>query len=559
MATLNIGLARDRFNEPRIAAGDRPRPLPLTPAAAPWTERKWALLLPLMIGSGLTVSDASLVGMATPHILASFSVSLSSLTWVAAAFTMAMMITASMTGWLSDRLGRKRLFMYAIGLYVLGSLLSGLAPSFEVMLLTRILQGLGGGPLPPLANAILLSKYAPEERASIISLYLIGPGIGMAFGPVFAGWFIETCNWRWAFFLNLPFGVLALFLASRVLADAPNAQRGQSRIDLVGLGLLIAALVALQMFLLRGPREQWFASSFIVATGLIAIVCLAGLIYWECRAAAPVINLRVFRNGAYVIGFCLIFLYGMSYFGNPYILPLYLQKLRGLSALQAGLLLLPQALVALVLTPVIGRLYNRLGSTFLISAGMLMVAGGYVDLAQLQLDTSGARMLPGLIVTGIGLACLRAAVVPAATQTLPASLMGVASSLIVVGRRIGGNIAYAIVATQVVERSASHRFHLMEQVTPATSGASELLARLTTHLVSSGMSAADAVNGANRMLYQLAQKQSHMQAYNDVFLVSGILFAVCAPLVMLIAWRNRTAKRARAADAPPLVYAPKAA
>ncbi len=337
-------------------------------------------------------------------------------------------------------------------------------------------------------------------------------------------------------------------MASRTLVDTSLGPQAQSRIDSVGIGLLIASLIALQIFLLRGPREQWFASSFIVLTGMIAAVTLTGLIWWEWRAAAPVLNLHVFRNGTYLIGYCLIFLYGMSFFSNPFILPLYLQKLRGFTALQAGLLLLPQASVVLVLTPFIGRLYNRLGGPLLISSGMLLVAGGYLDFAQLHLETSAWRMLPGLILTGTGLACLRATIVAAATQTLPASLMGVASSLIVVGRRIGGNIAYAIVATQIIERSTSHRAHLMEQVNPNVSGTSGFLYRMTAHLTEHGMSASEAAHGANQLLLQMVENQSHIQAYNDIFFFSGLLFTGCVPLILFIAWRTRASAQVRAVN-----------
>ncbi len=530
----------------RVRVADAPLLRLTRTAVTPrWTERQWALVATLMIGSGLSVSDASLVGVAMPQMLSTFSVSMSTLTWVAATYTMAMMITASMSGWLSNRIGRKRLFISALALFSTASLLSGLAPSFEVILVTRALQGLGAGPLAPLGNAILLSTYTQKERAAVMSMYLLRPGVGMAFAPVFGGWFIEAYDWRWVFFLNLPIGGIGLFLASRVLRETPPEQHAASRVDLVGMGLLISSLVALQIFLLRGPREQWFASSLIVMTGVVAAVALTGLIWWECRTETPVLNLRVFRNGTYFIGFGLIFLYGMSFFSNPFILPLYLQNLRGFSAFQAGLLLLPQALVALVLTPFIGRLYNRLGGPLIISTGMMLVASGYFDLAQLQLETSGARMLPGLILTGAGLACMRAAIVPAATQTLPASMLGVASSLIVVGRRIGGNIAYAIVATQIVERSVSHRAHLMDYVTPSASGTSEFLSRMTSHLLSSRASLNGDEIGARQALYQLAEHQSRMQAYNDIFFFSGVLFVVCAPLVMLIAWRVRVATQAR--------------
>ena len=509
-----------------------------------WTNSKWSLVITLMIGSGLSSSDASLVGVAMPQMAATLSVPMSTLTWVAATYTISMLITASMSGWLISRIGYKRLYMYALGLFFTTSFLSGLAPSFEALLVTRVLQGLGAGPLPPLGNAILLSTYPPKERASIMSIFVLGPGIGMAIAPVFGGWFIEVYNWRWVFFLNAPIGCLGLFLGSRVLVDPPSKGNALSRIDFVGMGLLISSLVALQVFLLRGPREQWFSSDLIIWTGIMAVVCLAGLIWWEWREDAPVLNLRVFQNGVYLVGFIIIFLYGMSFFSNPYILPLYFQKLRGFTAFHAGLMLLPQAVVSLVLTPVIGRIYNRFGGPFLITTGMFLVAGGYLDLSHLQLETSGFRMLPALLLTGGGLACMRAAIVPAATQTLPISLLGAASSLVVLGRRIGGNIAYAVVVTQIAERTEWHRAHLVTDVSSRATEATNFLTRITTHFAANGIDLRGAANGANQLLYQLVENQSRMQAYNDIFLFSGLLFVGCAPLVILSAWCIRTSSQA---------------
>ena len=520
----------------------------------PWTERKWALVTTCMLGAGLSVSDASLIGVAMPRMLTAFSVSISTLTWVAAAYTMAMMITASMTSWLSSLVGRKHLYMYALGLFSVASILSGLAPSFEVILVTRVLQGLAAGPLAPIGSSTLLSTYSPQERASVMSLYLLGPSLGTAFGPVAGGWFIEAYSWRWVFFINVPVVLLGLFLASRVLVDSPAEQRPKTRVDFAGIALLVASLVTLQIFLLRGPREQWFSSSLIIVTCIIAVVTLSGLIWWEWRAEAPVLNLRVFRNRHYLLGFSLIFLYGMSFFSNPFILPLYLQNLRGLNAFQTGLLLLPQALVAMGLTPVVGRLYNRLGGPFLISSGMILVAGGYLDLAQLQLQTSGWRMLPGMVLTGAGLACMRAAIVPAATQSLPTSLMAVASSLIVLGRRIGGNIAYAIVATQIAQRTLSHRAFLMEGMTPSADGAADFLTTVQTHLIANGMSLSSAATSANQMLYKLVDHQSRMQAYNEMFFISGMVFVGCVPVLLCCAWRARKAMKTEPSEEKQVVH-----
>src|SRR5688572_23862805 len=254
---------------------------------------KWVIAGTVVLGSFVSVMDFSIVNVAMPQMISTFGVSLDAITWVAVSYSIAEIILITMSAWLSSFFGRKRYFVWSFILFTAASMLCGAARSLEMMVLARILQGIGGGGLIPLAQAIMLETFPEEERGMAMALYSMGVAVAPAVGPVLGGWLTDEYGWPWIFYINLPLGIFGICMAIIVLADPPHMRPQLTRIDVPGIILLAVGLTALQVFLERGEREQWFDSSFIVTMAIVAAVTLGLLVVWELYTEEPVIHLRL--------------------------------------------------------------------------------------------------------------------------------------------------------------------------------------------------------------------------------------------------------------------------
>ncbi len=256
---------------------------------------KWMIAGTVVLGSFVSVMDISIVNVAMPQMISTFGVSLDAITWVAVAYSISEIILVTMSAWLSRLLGRKRFFVLSFMVFTAASILCGLARSLEMMILARILQGIGGGGLISVAQAIMLETFPEEERGMAMAIYSMGITVAGVVGPVLGGWLTDAYGWPWIFYISVPIGILGTLLAILVLADPPYLQRGLTRIDVIGIVLLAVGLTALQLVLERGERENWFDSSFIVWMTVVTVATLAVLVVWELITEEPVINLRLLK------------------------------------------------------------------------------------------------------------------------------------------------------------------------------------------------------------------------------------------------------------------------
>jgi DHA2 family multidrug resistance protein len=500
---------------------------------------KWVIAGTVVLGSFVSVMDISIVNIAMPQMLGTFGVSLDAITWVAVAYSIAEIILVTMSAWFSILLGRKRFYILSFLLFTGASILCGTARTLEMMILARVLQGIGGGGLIPVAQAIMLETFPEEERGMAMALYMMGVVVAPAVGPVLGGWLTDEYGWPWIFYINLPVGGFGIFMAATVLADPPYMRRTLARIDLVGIGLLALGLTALQIFLERGERENWFESSFIIGTALVALLALAGLVWWELRVEEPVVNLRVLSNVPFMAGTMLGFIFGITLFGSVFILPLFLQRLQGYSVFDSGLITMPRALAMLVLAPLAGRLYNMVDSRLLIGGGIILMMLGYFDMAHFSLDVGGVQMLPSLLLTGAGMAFMFSVMSAATMRTVSLPLMTAASGLYVLTRRIGGNIGYAFVANQITHRTAFHHARLVEHITPYDGNIIQAFEGLTSRLAGTGLPPGVAEGSALKLLNGTVNRHATMMAYNDVFWMMGMLFVVSLPFLFMLGSRKR--------------------
>jgi DHA2 family multidrug resistance protein len=340
-------------------------------------------------------------------------------------------------------------------------------------------------------------------------------------------------------------------MAGVVLHDPPYVRRILARIDVIGILLLAVGLTAMQLFLERGERENWFDSSFIVLTACVALAALAILIGWELWIDEPAVNLRVLRNIPFTAGTCLGFIFGITLFGSIFILPLFLQRLRGYSVLDSGLLQMPRSLIMFVFTPVAGRLYNRMDSRWLIGAGIVMMMVGYWQLSQLTLDVGLTELLPGMLLTGAGMSFMFGPMSAVVMRTIPLPLLTAASSLYTLFRRVGGNIGYAFVTSQVAHRAAFHRARLIDHLSPYDTATTQAFDGLTGRLASSGLPPGVAEDSALQLINGTVNRHATIMAYNDVFWMMGMLFVVSFPFLLLLSGRG-TRRATTAARRPAL-------
>ena len=502
---------------------------------------KWIIAGTVVLGSFVSVMDFSIVNVAMPQMISTFGVSLDSITWVAVSYSIAEIILITMSAWLSSFFGRKRYFIWSFVVFTLASMLCGAARSLEMMVLARILQGIGGGGLIPLAQSIILETFPEKERGMAMALYTVGVAIAPAVGPILGGWLTDEYGWPWIFYINLPLGIIGIIMSSIVLTDPPYLQRQIKRIDVIGIVLLAVGLTALQVFLERGEREQWFESSLIITMAWVSAVALITLVIWELRVAEPVIQFRVLKNVQFAAGTCLGAIFGVTLFGSFFVLALFLQRLQGFSVMESGLFQSPRMLIMLIVTPIAGRLYNYIDSRILISFGVTLMVVGYLDMAGFTLDVGLPHMLPSFLLTGAGMSIMFGPLSVVVMRTVPLTMLGAASGLYTLGRRIGGNIGYAFVASQVDSRSAFHRARLTDHLTPYDTGTTQALEGLTSRLVATrGLPPGLAEDSAIKLLDSTVNRHASMLAYNDIFWLMGMLLVLGIPILLLLGNRNRT-------------------
>jgi len=276
--------------QPTNRVGDRPLPKTIS------TGRKWLIATTVMLGAFLSVMDVSVVNVALPHMMGSFGQTLSAITWVATSYSLAEIIMITMAGWWSTLVGRKRFYLGSIALFIAGSILSGTARTFPELLIFRCLQGIGGGGLIPVSQAILRETFPAEEQGMAMSIFGMGVVLGPALGPVVGGWLTDQYGWPWIFYINVPISILGFFMVSLFVEDPLYLRRGLKQIDWVGIGLLTIGLTIMQVVLERGQENNWFESGWIAAGAVITAAALVGLLFWDVRSKEPVVNFRLLRD-----------------------------------------------------------------------------------------------------------------------------------------------------------------------------------------------------------------------------------------------------------------------
>lgn len=498
----------------------------------------WLIGITVSMAAFLEVLDTSVANVALPYIAGDLGASYDDSTWVLTSYLAANAIVLPVSGWLAEVFGRKRYFLLSLIVFTVSSLLCGFAPNLPLLLLFRALQGIGGGGLQPMAQAILNDTFPPEQRGSAFALYGITAVLAPTVGPMLGGWITDNYSWRWIFFIKLPIALLALYLTYTLVHDPAPARRqkkGGIRVDYIGIAFLTLGVASLQVVLDKGQEDDWFGSHFILTLAITAAVCLSALVVWEWYRKEPIIDIRMFRSFNFAAANLMMFMMGVMLFSTLVLIPEFLQTLLGYTAELAGLVLSASGLVLLLMMPIVGRLTSKVQARFLIAAGWLCLAGGLIYSAyriDLNISFDFAMWLRCAQVVGIGF--LFVPITAAGYIGVPAEKGNSVSGMVNFMRNIGSSIGTSIVTTMIARRSQYHQQILVGYIAPDQPAYRAALHSLTSGIRHSGLGAADARNQALARFYGLVNQQAHVLSFMDTFWVLGLLCAVMFVLAFFL-------------------------
>jgi DHA2 family multidrug resistance protein len=514
--------------------------------------RKWTITGAVMLVTVMQVLDVTVTNVALPHIQGALSAAVDEVSWVLTSYLAANAIILPATGWLAGALGRKRLFLACTVLFTLASMLCGLAPNIETLLVARMLQGLGGGPLMPLSQAIMWEIFPLRQRGTAMAAWGVGIMMAPIFGPMLGGWIADNWSWRWIFYINLPIGIVGFLVASAVLFD-PWYLKRPGRIDAVGLVLMAAGFLSLQLVLDQGERYEWFDSSVILVLAMVAALTLVAFVVHEVTTDEPILDLTVYGDRNFAAGSVIMLTVMIGFFSSMVLLALFTQKVLGYDAWTSGLVLAPGGVGNLLSLVAAGRLITRIDQRWLLALGCGLNAYATYEMSTVTLGADYWALAWPRLVQGVGIGFIFVPLNTVALATISRERMGNATVLLNVVRNLGGAIGVALLTTLLARRSQTHQSTLVGHVDAWDPETAERLRAWATHFAAQGSDSFTAERRAIGVLYQEVTRQAQLLAFADDFWLLFLLFS--GSLVLLPMLRRVRIATARNEAAPPTVHA----
>jgi len=491
----------------------------------------WWIAAAVMLATFMEVLDTSIASVALPYIAGSLSATNDEATWVLTSYLVSNAIILPASNWFSLRFGRKRFLMSCVAIFTVASFACGAAPSLGLLLLFRVIQGAGGGALQPISQAILLESFPPAKRGAAMAVFALGVVVAPVLGPTLGGWLTDTYSWRYAFYINIPIGILALYMINKYIHDPAYIKNAKvSRFDNIGFGSLIVWVGCLQVILDKGQEVDWFAATWLRWAFAAMLVALAIFVYQSFWGKQPLVNLRVLKDRNFLVGSTLIFLFGIAIYSTVVILPLFYQELLGYTAFTAGLVVAPRGIGAICGMPIIGYLSNKVDPRYLLTFGFLTFGLTTLYFGNVTFGLSPTTLLLPILITGFGLSFVFVPISTAAYGTLKNTQIGNASGVFNLMRNVGGSIGISIAQTLLTRRSSVHQNEILNSV-PVTGQQFQNSLGATQRALTGHFGPSNALYPAQATLYQQLGRQAAIWSFVDVFRWLSLLCFVCVAVV----------------------------
>jgi DHA2 family multidrug resistance protein len=507
-------------------------------------EHKYIIAFAVVLAALMQVIDSSIVNVALPDMMGNLGASLDEIAWVSTGYILASVIVIPLTGFLGDLFGRKRYFVGSIIVFTTASFFCGASHSLGMLIFWRVVQGVGGGALMTVSQAVLFESFPTEEAGMAMALFGLGVMVGPTIGPTLGGWLTDNYGWPWIFFINIPIGIVAAVMIAGYVRD-PAHQKRPHRIDYMGIALLIASVSAVQYVLEHGERDDWFASGFITTLVVIGVVGGALLIWRELTTEHPAIDVRVLRHRQMWVGTVLGVVMGIGLYAMSFTLPVFLQANLRMTAEQTGIVLLPGAIATALSKLVAGRLSNRVDARLLITIGVLIFAMAAWQLSRMTGQSGAPDFFWPLINRGVGLGLMFVPLTTITLAELDPRELAQGTGLYNFFRQLGGSFGIAGISTLLIRFTAENRANLVAHVTasdPATVSRLQMLAR---GLMAKGTDFWSAQRQALALMDQQLMGQASVIAYSRVYVLSALIILLLIPLLLLV----RTTQGAEGAPA----------
>jgi MFS transporter, DHA2 family, multidrug resistance protein len=508
--------------------------------AAPRTAASpWLIAFIVALASFMEVLDTTIANVALPYIAGGMGVSEDEASWVVTTYLVANAIILTASSYLARRLGRKTFFLICLGIFTLSSLLSGFAPNLNALLLFRIMQGVGGGGMVPVAQSILADSFPPAKRGQAFALFGVAVVVAPVVGPTLGGWLSDNWSWQWCFLINVPVGLLAMAAIGIILQEPTTARakgetRQENRFDVIGFMLVATFLGALEVVLDRGLEDDWFGSPFIVTFAIICALAFVLMIPWELNHKNPAVDLRMVASRQFGACFLVMLATGAILLATTQFLPQLVQQDFGYTATWAGLVLSPGGVVTMAMMFVVGRLAAKVQPKYLIIIGALVIALSMYSMTNVYGDLGFWFMARSRMLLGIGLPLIFVPIMAASYDGIPPSKSDQASALINVARNTGSSIGVSLVSNVLTHRAQFHQSRLVEQVVPSSTQYQNTLQQVTSFFQAHGFSLAQAHDQAVQWIGAQVQTQASFLSYMDAFWVLMLIALAAVPLALTL-------------------------
>jgi DHA2 family multidrug resistance protein len=494
----------------------------------------WMIAVAVMFGTFMEVLDTTVVNVSLPHIAGSLSVTPEEATWALTSYLVANAIVLPITGWLANYFGRKRLLMFAVVGFTASSFMCGFAPNLAWLVLFRIVQGLTGGVLQPVSQAVMLEAFPPAQRGKAMGFWGLGIVVAPMLGPVLGGWLTDNYSWRWVFYINIPVGIASIIMTKMFIFDPAYIRRSAAKVDAWGIGMLAVGIGALQVVLDKGQQEDWFSSNWITSLAGLSLLMLLLFIIHELRTADPVLHLRVFKERTYATGVLLMTTLGFVLYGSLVLLPLFLQTVLGYPAIEAGIAMAPRGLGSFIAMPIVGFLTAKVDARKLLVVGLI---GGSITLfmlGSLNLQIGYWDIFWPQFFQGLTMGLIFVPLTTVTMSLIAREEMGNATSLFNLMRNMGGSVGIAAIAT-MLSRSTQAQYNVLgSHVSAFDTQSRALLDQFRAGFVARGMDFTTAGRAAYAALSGMVGQQAIMVAFVQLFRILALVFAVVVPLVFIM-------------------------